>query len=210
MLRARRRPGKGPEAAVVIGLARPWLRLLAREGYQVAEVLDRLNRLLLDDATEAADAAARALAAAGGQGLTPEGAPRFLSLLYGELVPTEHGMRCTLASAGHPLPLLLRPDGLVGSAAEPQVLLGVVDDPGYTSESLVLHDGDTLLCVTDGVTERRDGHRQFDDGDGLSHALAGCAGLTAPLLAERIRRLVHEFSESPPDDDLALLVLQAR
>ncbi|WP_432179360.1 SpoIIE family protein phosphatase [Streptomyces sp. NBC_00063] len=202
--------GKGPEAAVVIGLARPWLRLLAREGYQVAEVLDRLNRLLLDDATEAADAAARVLAAAGGQGLTPEGAPRFLSLLYGELVPTEHGMRCTLASAGHPLPLLLRPDGLVGAAAEPQVLLGVVDDPGYTSESLVLHDGDTLLCVTDGVTERRDGHRQFDDGDGLSHALAGCAGLTAPLLAERIRRLVHEFSESPPDDDLALLVLQAR
>ena len=130
--------GKGPEAAVVIGLARPWLRLLAREGYQVAEVLDRLNRLLLDDATEAADAAARALAAAGGQGLTSEGAPRFLSLLYGELVPTGDGMRCTLASAGHPLPLLLRPDGLVGAAAEPQVLLGVVDDPGYTSESLVL------------------------------------------------------------------------
>ncbi|WP_399029729.1 SpoIIE family protein phosphatase, partial [Streptomyces sp. 15-116A] len=53
--------GKGPEAAVVIGLARPWLRLLAREGYRVADVLDRLNQLLLDDATEAADAAARAL-----------------------------------------------------------------------------------------------------------------------------------------------------
>lgn len=46
--------GKGVEAAVVIGLARPWLRLLAREGYEVAEVLDRLNQLLLDDATEAA------------------------------------------------------------------------------------------------------------------------------------------------------------
>ncbi|MEU2878388.1 ATP-binding protein, partial [Streptomyces sp. NPDC007070] len=58
--------GKGPEAAVVIGLARPWLRLLAREGYGVADVLDRLNQLLLDDATEAADAAARVLAAAGG------------------------------------------------------------------------------------------------------------------------------------------------
>ncbi|MEU6663735.1 SpoIIE family protein phosphatase [Streptomyces sp. NPDC046821] len=202
--------GKGPEAAVVIGLARPWLRLLAREGYKVAEVLDRLNRLLLDDATEAADAAARALAAAGSDGLAPEGGPRFLSLLYGELIPTEHGTRCTLASAGHPLPLLMRPGGPVEPAAQPQVLLGVVEDPGYLSESLVLHAGDTLLCVTDGVTERRAGHRQFDDGDGLAEALAGCAGLTAPLLAERIRRLVHEFSENPPDDDLALLVLQAR
>lgn len=81
--------GKGPEAAVVIGLARPWLRLLAREGYGVGGVLDRLNQLLLDDATEAADAAARALTAANGRPLAPGDGPqtRFLSLLYGELVP---------------------------------------------------------------------------------------------------------------------------
>ncbi|MDV9196851.1 SpoIIE family protein phosphatase, partial [Streptomyces sp. Wh19] len=59
--------GSGPEAAVVTGLARPWLRLLAREGFGVGEVLDRLNRLLLDDAMEAAEAAALMVAAAGGQ-----------------------------------------------------------------------------------------------------------------------------------------------
>ncbi|MEB8337007.1 SpoIIE family protein phosphatase [Streptomyces endophyticus] len=203
--------GKGPEAAVVIGLVRPWLRLLAREEYQVSQVLDRLNRLLLDDATEASDAAARALAAADGRGVPPEGSTsRFLSLLYGELTPTEDGVLCTLASAGHPLPLLMRPGGEVVAAAAPQVLLGVVDDPDYTSETFVMGTGDTLLGVTDGVTERRRGALQFDDGDGLAQALAGCAGLTAPLLAERIRRLVHAFGDSPPDDDLALLVLQAQ
>ncbi|MGW1889055.1 SpoIIE family protein phosphatase [Streptomyces sp. NPDC002004] len=203
--------GKGPEAAVVIGLARPWLRLLAREGYEVAEVLDRLNQMLLDDATEAADAAARAIAAVGSPELPPEGSlPRFLSLLYGELVPTEDGVRCTLASAGHPLPLLLRPDGDVLTAAVPQVLLGVVEDATYRSETFHLHEGDTLLCVTDGVTERRCGQRQFDDGDGLAAALAGCTGMSASLVAERIRRLVHEFAPGPPEDDLALLVLQAQ
>nr|WP_258564326.1 SpoIIE family protein phosphatase [Streptomyces himalayensis] len=203
--------GKGPEAAVVIGLARPWLRLLAREGYQVSEVLDRLNQLLLDDATEAADAAARAIAAVGGPEVPPEGSmPRFLSVLYGELVPTGEGMRCTLASAGHPLPLLLRPDGDVRAAAGPQVLLGVVEDVTYQSETFELRAGDTLLCVTDGVTERRSGRRQFDDGDGLAVALSDCAGLSAPLVAERIRRLVHEFADGPPEDDLALLVLQAQ
>ncbi|MFI0236143.1 SpoIIE family protein phosphatase [Streptomyces sp. NPDC016845] len=204
--------GKGPEAAVVIGLVRPWLRLLAREGYPVAQVLDRLNRLLLDDATEAADAAARALAAAGGQGIPPEGSSsRFLSLLYGELTPSDDGraVTCTLASAGHPLPLLMRPGGEVCTAAVPQVLLGVVDDPDYTSETFDLLTGDTLLCVTDGVTERRSGHRQFDDDDGLAQALSGCAGLTAQLLAEHIRRLVHAYADAPPDDGLALLVLQA-
>lgn len=203
--------GKGPEAAVVIGLARPWLRLLAREGYQVAEVMDRLNQLLLDDATEAADAAAAVVAVAGGQVVPPDSpTSRFLSLLYGEIVPYEGGVRCTIACAGHPLPLLMSADGEVREAATPQMLLGVVDDETYTSESFDLLSGETLLCVTDGVTERRTGRRQFDDGDGLAAALASCAGLDAALVAERIRRLVHEFSERPPDDDLALLVLRAR
>lgn len=203
--------GKGPEAAVVIGLARPWLRLLAREGYRVADVLDRLNQLLLDDATEAADAAARALASAGGRPMNPGDGPqtRFLSLLYGELAPFDGGVRCTLASAGHPLPLLLGSDGEVRTTARPQTLLGVVEDETYTSETFELRPGDSLLCVTDGVTERRSGSRQFDDEDGLADALAGCAGLDAQLIAERIKRLVHEFGARPPEDDLALLVLQA-
>ncbi|MEG8275496.1 SpoIIE family protein phosphatase [Streptomyces sp. AHA2] len=203
--------GKGPEAAVVIGLARPWLRLLAREGYRVADVLDRLNQLLLDDATEAADAAARALVAAGARPTPPGDGPqtRFLSLLYGELVPFDGGVHCTVASAGHPLPLLLGAGGEVQPCARPQTLLGVVEDATYTSESFDLRSGDTLLCVTDGVTERRSGSRQFDDGDGLAAALAGCAGLRAELIAERIQRLVHDFGERPPADDLALLVLQA-
>ncbi|MFE7170891.1 SpoIIE family protein phosphatase [Streptomyces sp. NPDC057616] len=199
--------GKGPEAAVVIGLARPWLRLLAREGYRVADVLDRLNRLLLDDATEAADAAARALVRPPAPGDGPQ--TRFLSLLYGELTPVDGGVRCTLASAGHPLPLLLGPHGDVRTAARPQTLLGVVEDETYTSETFELRNGESLLCVTDGVTERRDGSRMFDDADGLADALSGCAGLSAQLIAERIRRLVHEFGGKPPDDDLALLVLQA-
>ncbi|MDX3258004.1 SpoIIE family protein phosphatase [Streptomyces sp. NPDC093228] len=203
--------GKGPEAAVVIGLARPWLRLLAREGYAVPDVLDRLNQLLLDDATEAADAAARALVAAGAPVPVVDDGPhaRFLSLLYGELVPFEGGMRCTLASAGHPLPLALGPTGDVRAVARPQTLLGVVEDVAYACETFELHPGDTLLCVTDGVTERRSGPRQFDDGDGLAAALTGCAGLSAQRIAERIRRLVHDFGAKPPEDDLALLVLQA-
>ncbi|WP_431987146.1 SpoIIE family protein phosphatase [Streptomyces griseoflavus] len=203
--------GKGPEAAVVIGLVRPWLRLLAREGYRVADVLDRLNQLLLDDATEAADAAARALVAAGARPTAPGDGPqtRFLSLLFGELVPFAGGVRCTLASAGHPLPLLLDPEGSVRAVAQPQTLLGVVEDVMYTSETFDMYSGDTLLCVTDGVTERRSGTHQFDDGDGLAMALSGCAGMDAGPIAERITRLVHEFGARPPADDLALLVLQA-
>ena len=84
-----------------------------------------------------------------------------------------------------------------------------MEDETYTSETVELRPGDSLLCVTDGVTERRSGSRQFDDGDGLAAALAGCAGMDAEPIAERITQLVHEFGARPPADDLALLVLQA-
>ncbi|GAA0590671.1 SpoIIE family protein phosphatase [Streptomyces crystallinus] len=206
--------GSGPEAAVVTGLVRPWLRLLAREGYAVHDVLDRLNKLLVDDGVEAAEAAARMVAAAGGREVAEGPQARFLSLLYGELVPVPAerggGVVCTLASAGHPLPLLLRPEGSVRAAAVPQVLIGVVEGAAYESESFRLMPGDTLLCVTDGVTERRSGRRMFDDGDGLAEVLAGCVGMTATGVAESVKRAVYAFGTTPPEDDLALLVLQAR
>ncbi|WP_307841208.1 SpoIIE family protein phosphatase [Streptomyces endocoffeicus] len=223
--------GNGPEAAVVTGLVRPWLRLLAREGYGVGEVLDRLNQLLGEEAVEqAVEGAAEAVVAGveavggpagvvelvdgglvGGAGLPAGGGvARFLSLLYGELEPLGDGLgvRCTLASAGHPLPLVLGPDGEVRTVAAPQILLGVVDDVSYESESFDLTPGETLLCVTDGVTEHRSGDRQFDDEDGLAAAFALCAGLSARQVAERVRRAVDEFAAEPPDDDLAMLVLK--
>ncbi|SEB88625.1 SpoIIE family protein phosphatase [Streptomyces melanosporofaciens] len=222
--------GNGPEAAVVTGLVRPWLRLLAREGYGVGEVLDRLNQLLGEEAVEqavegAAEAVAAGVEAVGGPagvvelmdgGLVGTGLPagggvaRFLSLLYGELEPLGEGegVRCTLASAGHPLPLVLRPEGGVRTVAAPQILLGVVDDVTYESESFDLAPGETLLCVTDGVTEHRSGDRQFDDEDGLAAAFALCAGLSAREVAERVRQAVDEFAAEPPDDDLAMLVLK--
>ncbi|MGH3309075.1 MAG: SpoIIE family protein phosphatase [Streptomyces sp.] len=181
--------GNGPEAAVVTGLARPVLRLLAREGYSVPDVLDRLNREVGEQS-------------------------RFLSLVYGELAPRPAadggGIECTVASAGHPLPLVRDASGAVRAAAEPQLLLGVVESVGFESQRFILHPGETLLCVTDGVTERRLGARLFDDDDRLAAVLGECGGLDAAGTAERVRRAVHSFGDGPAVDDLALVVLRAR
>jgi serine phosphatase RsbU (regulator of sigma subunit) len=66
-----------------------------------------------------------------------------------------------------------------------------------------------LLCVTDGVTERRDGDRLLDDGDGLSKLLSTCTGLSAHAVAERVRHAVETFAAEPSQDDVALLVIKA-
>ena len=99
--------------------------------------------------------------------------------------------------AGHPLPLRLRQDGTVEPAADPQPLLGVMDDLELYEQTMTLDPGDVLLCVTDGVTERREGTRMLGD-DGLADVLTTCTGLTAGAVAARIMRAVERFATRRP------------
>ncbi|MCH5675281.1 SpoIIE family protein phosphatase [Streptomyces gilvus] len=178
--------GTGPNAAAVTGLARHALRLLAREGLSGPAVLERLNSAILDEGARS----------------------RFLTLLYGELRPQEDGSaELKVVCAGHPLPLRLRQDGTVEPAAEPQPLLGVLDDLELYEQTVTLDPGDVLLCVTDGVTERREGTRMLGD-DGLTDVLTTCTGLTAGAVAARIMRAVERFASDAPSDDMAILAMR--
>ncbi|MEU2366656.1 SpoIIE family protein phosphatase [Streptomyces noursei] len=178
--------GTGPEAAAVTGLARHALRLLAREGFGGPAVLERLNAAILDEGARS----------------------RFLTLLYGELWPQSDGSALLkVVCAGHPLPLRLRQDGTVEPAAEPQPLLGVMDDLELYEQTVTLDPGDVLLCVTDGVTERREGTRMLGD-DGLTDVLTTCTGLTAGAVAARVLRAVERFAAEPASDDMAILALR--
>jgi serine phosphatase RsbU (regulator of sigma subunit)/anti-sigma regulatory factor (Ser/Thr protein kinase) len=181
--------GTGPEAAAVTGLARYALRILAGEGLSVPDVLARLNRLILAEGPRA----------------------RLLTLLHGEISLDEDGaMRLRLVSAGHPPPLLLGADGRVESPIEPQPLLGVFEeDVDFRSDTIELGPGQVLLCVTDGVTERRDGNRMLGDGRGLEQLLSSFTGLSAGAVAAGVQRSVREFGSMPSNDDVALIVLRA-
>ncbi|MGH3240198.1 MAG: PP2C family protein-serine/threonine phosphatase, partial [Spirillospora sp.] len=181
--------GTGPEAAAVTGLARHALRILAAEDMSVPAVLTRLNRLILGE---------------GERG-------RLLTLLHGEIAARHRrdGVTIRLASAGHPPPLILDPDGGVREAASPQPLLGVFDGVEFHTDTVDLRRGEVLLCVTDGVTERRSGNRLLGDGHGLERLLAGCTGLSAGAVAARIQRAVRDFGPEPSNDDVALIVLRA-
>ncbi|HEU5159544.1 MAG TPA: SpoIIE family protein phosphatase [Streptosporangiaceae bacterium] len=181
--------GTGPEAAAVTGLARYALRILAGEGLPVPDVLARLNRLILAEGPRA----------------------RLLTLLHGEISVDERGeMHLEVVSAGHPPPLLLYPDGRVEGPIEPQPLLGVFEeDVDFRAKRLTMEPGQLLLCVTDGVTERREGNRMLGDGQGLERLLSSFTGMSAGAVAAGVQRAVREFGTNPSNDDVALIVLRA-
>ena len=176
--------GTGPEAAAVTGLARHALRILGAEGMPLPDVVERLNRLIL---------------AEGERG-------RLLTLLHGEL--SDQG-ELSLVCAGHPLPLILSPDGGVTECATPQPLLGVVDEIEFNVDTTKLEPGEVLFSCTDGVTERRDGDVLLGDGSGLEELLSSCAGLSAGAVAATVERAVRDFSAEPGQDDMAIVVLRA-
>jgi len=182
--------GKGPEAAAVTGLTRHALRILAREGHDVPTVLERLNALIVDEGVRA----------------------RFITLIHGELRPAAgagEAATVSLVCAGHPPALVLRRAGGVETVTDSQPLLGVLDGVTFEQNMVRLFRGDVLLCVTDGVTERRSGDRLLDDDDGLRRLLGECPDLNAGSVVARIQRAVREFGSDPPTDDLALLVFRA-
>jgi hypothetical protein len=180
--------GSGPEAAVATGLARHAVRLFAREHSGPAEVLERLNRAILADGEDG----------------------RLTSLIHGQLGRLPGGgSRCEICCAGHVLPLVLSPGGRIESPFSPQLLLGVLEEPGYFTESFDLAPGQSLVCVTDGVTEHRRGGALLDDDNGLVRMLSRCDRRTADGIAAYIRHALGEFSAAPRQDDVAILVMTA-
>jgi serine phosphatase RsbU (regulator of sigma subunit) len=180
--------GKGLEAAAVTGLTRHALRILAREGHDISTVIERLNSLLLEDGS----------------------AVPFVTLIHGELVLTPGQAALSMVCAGHPPPLLLCSTGGTQIAAGPQPLLGVMDGATFRCDTCRLSPGDVLLCVTDGVTERRSGDRLLDDDSGLRQRLSDCSGLSAGAIVARIQREAWEFGSGAPADDMALIVFRGQ
>lgn len=177
--------GKGAEAAALTGLARHTLRAAAIRQSRPTRILATLNQALLDQAS--------------GQ--------RFCTVCCARIKRTSDGVRVTVSSGGHPLPLLLRADGTLQRLGASGTLLGVFPDPDLTDESLDLSPGDAVIFYTDGVTEERAAGVVFSEAR-LESIVRSCAGVGASVIAERIERAVLDFQPDPAKDDVAVLVLQ--
>jgi sigma-B regulation protein RsbU (phosphoserine phosphatase) len=120
--------GKGTAAALLMSATRGMLRSLAPMSSGPAEVLTRLNNMLLED--------------------FPSG--RFVTMVYAELDPAKRTLR--LANAGHLPPLLVESKGHRWIQTEQGLPLGVSASK-YSEVEVSLSDEARLAFYSDGITE---------------------------------------------------------
>ncbi|WP_329140727.1 SpoIIE family protein phosphatase [Streptomyces sp. NBC_00670] len=173
--------GHNVTAAGLMGQIRTAVRAYTTVGQGPGEVMRSTNRLLID-----------------------LGADLFASCVY---LSIDSGRgRMVLARAGHPPPLLRRPDGRVrvlDLAGGP--LLGIQESAVYPTAEVAFPRGSVLVLYTDGLIESPG--VDIDDAlDGLAERLAGDPAEPLDALADR---LVGPGAAGERPDDVALLLLRA-
>src|ERR1700722_1009512 len=206
--------GKGLDAVEIAADVLGVFREVAHEVYTLAEVARRIDASL-----------ARRPAAP---------LEEFVTAVLAEIDPAAGTL--TVYNCGHPPPLVLSPgpgsqtasdgqagsDRQAGSGGQPLPQLTVeerraparpprVMSLGGTSgaeRTVPLHPGDALLLYTDGVTEARDGRREFYPLEERVAGLAARSGGSTEDLLERLRDDLLRHVGAPLDDDAALLLVR--
>ncbi|MET9462011.1 SpoIIE family protein phosphatase [Streptomyces canus] len=174
--------GHNVTAAGLMGQIRTAVRAYTTVGQTPEEVMRSTNRLLID-----------------------LGAELFASCLYLRLDPRRG--RAVMARAGHPPPLLRRPDGRVrvlDLAGGP--LLGIDSSAVYPTTEVDLAPGSVLALYTDGLIESP-GVDIEDALAGLGRQLADAGDRPLDELADELVRRSAAARERI--DDVALLLLRA-
>ena len=184
--------GKGADAAAITGIARATIRATALDERSPAAMLQRLNQVLLATASDQPD-------------LIGANEPRFCTACVITVTPSADAAELVVASGGHPLPYVVRADGRLEEAGRHGGLIGVLPSPDIHDLRVHLGPGDAIVLYTDGVTERHDGNRFFDEA-GVQQVLVGCAGRTASEMARAVEDATRGFAAAAPTDDIALVV----
>ena len=173
--------GKGVSAALLMARLTSELRAQAVSRTDPAEILARVNAAL-----------------------TPELDDGMFATVVLLVVDADTG-RVSLASAGHPPPLLRRADGTVEPmSAPPNVPIGVQGDAEYPGETFGLGKGETVILFTDGISEAERNGVLFGE-QRLMEAIASAGPAPGEVLA-RILSAVEDFLQgAPPGDDVTLV-----
>ena len=178
--------GKGTAAALLMSATRGMLRSLAQTGSGPAEVLTRLNKLMIED--------------------FPSG--RFVTMVYAELDPSSRVMR--IASAGHLAPLLVEPSGHRWINHEHGLPLGISASK-FSETEVTLGEHSRIAFYSDGITEADIDSAGIDSGEeyGAERLLAQMQSpdVTPDSLLADVRKFANGTGLR---DDATVILVRAR
>ncbi|GIG00060.1 PP2C family protein-serine/threonine phosphatase [Catellatospora citrea] len=182
--------GKGIEAAAITALARYTLRAAAVYDPDPAAVISNLNTVLYQEYRNSGH--------------------RYCTVVFGVLSsPAADGSRtAAIAGGGHPAALLTRADGSTryqNTTSGP--IVGIIPEAAFTTNTLTLRPGDTLLLYSDGILEARSGGPETMFGeDALREAVNAVDPADAPNVIVALITVLAALGDSV-DDDVALMAL---
>ncbi|MCK4350905.1 MAG: SpoIIE family protein phosphatase, partial [Candidatus Krumholzibacteria bacterium] len=134
---------------------------------------------------------------------------KFATLFYGCLDMKHDSFH--FSNAGHVFPALIRDGGKVDILDYSGLILGVQQDFGYEARELKFYPGDTLVVLTDGVTEAEAGDGELFGEDRLYDMLKSLRGQSAFGVKEGIVETIKEFTHPKGfSDDLTILILKRK
>ena len=109
------------------------------------------------------------------------------------------------SSAGHPPPLLQRPDGTVLLLdSPPDLLLGAESTRVRSNHEVLLHPGDTVVFYTDGLIE----HGRTGIDEGTARLVGHLAEMPDVPLEKLCDQLLDRITAGRADDDIAVLAVR--
>ena len=132
---------------------------------------------------------------------------KYLTMVLGEYdLGTGH---LRLAQAGHPSPLLQRPDGSTFYVESYGLPIGLIDEADYTSQDLTLLPGERLILYSDGLTECPDPDGTALDEEGLSEIVRRGRGVGGAAFVDYLQSSLVDFAgTSDFPDDLSAIILE--
>ena len=169
--------GKGMAAALLMSATRGMLRSLAQTGSGPAEVLTRLNNMMIED--------------------FPSG--RFVTMVYAEFDPSIRTLR--IANAGHLAPLLVDPSGYRWINHEHGLPLGISASK-FSETAVTLGEHSRIAFYSDGITEA-----DIDSGEeyGAERLLAQMQ--SPDVTPDSLLADVRKFTNGPGLRDDATVIL---
>ncbi len=176
--------GKGVSAALLAALLQGAFVFASEAALQIDDVMSRVNRFLYERAR----------------------GEKYATVVY---CTVHRSGELRWSNAGHPKPLLVRPNSDPQPLESTGIPIGMMDIAMYDVKSIQLEPGDKIVLFSDGVSEAANTQGECFDKLRLKEVLrtygsASCAELHAKLV-----EAVEDFSDGDEqEDDITTLVLE--